>query len=349
MNRDLHVVVLMGGWSAERAVSLMSGNGVADALVERGWTHVTRLDMERDIAVKLVELKPDLVFNALHGSPGEDGTVQGMLDLLGIAYTHSGTTASAIAIDKELTKAVLVPGGVRMPKGKMVDSALLYEGDPMARPYVLKPVNEGSSVGVAIVTDESNCGHPISARAEGPWQHFDRLLAEPFIRGRELTVAVLGDEALCVTELKPKTGFYDFDAKYTDGLTTHVCPAEVPPAIAEAMMAMASRAHRLLGGKGASRSDFRWDDSQGEAGIFLLEINTQPGMTPLSLVPEQARQRGMGYGELVERIIAEALAGASGKSEALAGASGKSEALAGATDKSDAVPGAIETSQPGSR
>ena len=311
LDKDIHIVVLMGGWSAERPVSLMSGNGVADALEERGFTHVTRLDMERDVAARLAELKPDVVFNALHGTPGEDGTIQGLLELMGIPYTHSGVTTSAIAIDKELTKAVLVPGGVRMPKGKMVDSVSLYEGDPMPRPYVLKPVNEGSSVGVAIVTDEGNYGQPISAKAVGPWQDFERLLAEPFIRGRELTVAVMGDEPMCVTELKPRAGFYDFDAKYTDGLTEHICPAEVPPAIAEAMMAMAARAHRLLGCKGASRSDFRWDDEMGEAGIFLLEVNTQPGMTPLSLVPEQARQKGISYGELVERMISEALAGAS--------------------------------------
>ena len=307
LDKNLHIVVLMGGWSSERPVSLMSGNGVADALEERGFTNVSRVDMDRNVAQVLTALRPDIVFNALHGSPGEDGTVQGMLDLMQIPYTHSGTTTSAIAIDKELTKAVLVPGGVRMPKGKMVESKALYEGDPMARPYVLKPVNEGSSVGVAIVTDESNYGHPISARAEGPWMYFDRLLAEPFIRGRELTVAVLGGEPLCVTELKVKSGFYDFDSKYTDGMTEHVCPAEVPAPIAEAMMAMALKAHRLLGCKGASRSDFRWDDEQGEAGLYLLEINTQPGMTPLSLVPEQAKQKGIGYGELVERILAEAL------------------------------------------
>ncbi len=307
LDKNLHIVVLMGGWSAERPVSLMSGKDVADALEERGFTNVSRVDMDRNVAQVLTALRPDVVFNALHGSPGEDGTVQGMLDLMQIPYTHSGTTTSAIAIDKELTKAVLVPGGVRMPKGKMVDSKALYEGDPMPRPYVLKPVNEGSSVGVAIVTDESNYGHPISARAEGPWMHFERLLAEPFIRGRELTVAVLGDEALCVTELKVKAGFYDFDAKYTDGLTEHVCPAEVPGPIAEAMMAMALRAHQLLGCKGASRSDFRWDDEQGEAGLYLLEVNTQPGMTPLSLYPEQALHKGISYGELAERILAEAL------------------------------------------
>lgn len=307
MNRDLHVVVLMGGWSSEREVSLMSGKGVAGALRERGWSNVTEVDMDRNVAQVLTSLRPDVVFNALHGHPGEDGTVQGMLDLMQIPYTHSGLSTSAIAIDKELTKLLLVPAGVRMPKGTMVRSETLFEGDPIPRPYVLKPVNEGSSVGVAIVTDESNYGHPIGRETSGPWNDFDELLAEPFVAGHELTVAVLGDEALCVTELKPKVGFYDFDSKYTDGLTEHVCPAQIPDEIAQAMLDMALTAHRVLGCKGASRSDFRWDDRQGEAGIYLLETNTQPGMTPLSLVPEQARQRGISYGELVERIIAEAL------------------------------------------
>ena len=263
--------------------------------------------MGRDVAAKLAELAPDVVFNALHGTPGEDGTVQGMMDLMGLKYTHSGCTTSAIAIDKELTKAVLVPAGVRMPVGKMVDCDTLYDRDPVPRPYVLKPLNEGSSVGVAIVTEGGTMGQPIMRSAEGPWQHFSKLLAEPFIRGRELTVAVLGDEALCVTELKTLNDFYDFEAKYTDGVTEHVCPADVPADIAQAMLDMALTSHRLLGCKGASRSDFRWDDQQGEAGLYLLEVNTQPGMTPLSLVPEQARQRGISYGELVERLIAEAL------------------------------------------
>ena len=307
MAKDMHVAVLMGGWSAEREVSLMSGNGVADALEQRGWTRVTRVDMDRNIAQILTAIRPDVVFNALHGTPGEDGTVQGLLDLMQIPYTHSGLTTSAIAIDKQLTKLVLVPHGIRMPAGVMVDSESLYAADPLARPYVLKPVNEGSSVGVAIVTARGHYGSPIGRDVEGPWQQFDRLLAEPFIRGRELTVAVLGDEALCVTELKTRSGFYDYDAKYTEGMTQHVCPAEVPDAIAAAMMDMAARAHNLLGCKGASRSDFRWDDEQGEAGLYLLEVNTQPGMTRLSLVPEQARQRGISYGELVERIIADAL------------------------------------------
>ncbi len=301
------MVVLMGGWSSEREVSLMSGRGVAQALRERGWGRVTELDMDRDVAARLAELKPDIVFNALHGAPGEDGTVQGLLELMGLPYTHSGVTTSAIAIDKELTKLLLVPAGVRMPEGTMVRSETLHERDPLPRPYVLKPVNEGSSVGVAIVTAEGNYGNPIGRDVAGPWQEFDELLAEPFIAGHELTVAVLGDEALCVTELKPKVGFYDYDSKYTDGLTEHVCPAEIPDDVARAMLDMALAAHRGLGCRGASRSDFRWDDRRGLEGIYLLEVNTQPGMTPLSLVPEQARERGISYGELVERILAEAL------------------------------------------
>ena len=302
----LHVAVLMGGWSAEREVSLMSGNGIADALESLGH-RVSRVDMDRDVAVKLAELKPDIVFNALHGTPGEDGTVQGTLDLMGLKYTHSGLVTSVIAIDKQLTKQALVPHGIPMPGGRMVRSEELYERDPLPRPYVLKPVNEGSSVGVAIVTAEGNYGNPISAEARGPWQEFDELLAEPFIRGRELTTAVLGDQALGVTELKPKSGFYDYDAKYTDGLTEHVFPADIPEDVADACKRIALDAHRLLGCKGCSRSDFRWDDNQGVDGLFLLEVNTQPGMTPLSLVPEQARHLGISYAELVQRIVDEAL------------------------------------------
>jgi D-alanine-D-alanine ligase len=306
MTTPLDIAVLMGGWSAEREVSLSSGGDVAKALESLGH-RVTRIDMGRDVAERLRAAAPDVVFNALHGTPGEDGTVQGMMDLMGLKYTHSGVETSVIAIDKELTKMVLVPRGIRMPAGTMVESESLYEADPMARPYVLKPVNEGSSVGVAIVTTEGKYGDPIGREVPGPWQHFERLLAEPFIRGRELTVAVLGDEALAVTELQPKTGFYDYDAKYTEGMTQHTCPAEIPEEIAAAAMKMALSAHRLLGCKGCSRSDFRWDDEQGEAGLYLLEINTQPGMTPLSLVPEQARYRGMSYAELVQKIVEEAL------------------------------------------
>ncbi|GLV29530.1 D-alanine--D-alanine ligase [Sphingobium sp. TomTYG75] len=301
-----HIAVLMGGWSAERPVSLMSGEGVAKALESRGHK-VTRIDMDHNVAARLAEAKADVVFNALHGVPGEDGTVQGMMDLMGLTYTHSGLATSVIAIDKQLTKQALVPQGIPMPGGHIVDSVSLFEADPLPRPYVVKPVNEGSSVGVAIVTQDGNYGSPIGRDVEGPWQHFDQLLAEPYIRGRELTTAVLGDEALLVTELRPKSGFYDFDAKYTDGMTEHVCPAEIPNDIGEACKAIALRAHQLLGCKGASRSDFRWDDTQGVEGLYLLEVNTQPGMTPLSLVPEQAAKLGIDYAELVERIVEDAL------------------------------------------
>jgi D-alanine-D-alanine ligase len=234
-----------------------------------------------------------------------------MLDLMGIPYTHSGLATSVIAIDKELTKLMLVPRGIPMPGGRIVQSEELYQADPLARPYVLKPVNEGSSVGVVIITDQSNCGNPIRRDAEGPWQKFGSLLAEPFIRGLELTTAVIdsadGPRALGVTELKPKSGFYDFDAKYTDGMTDHIYPADIPENITALCCKYALDAHLVLGCKGTSRTDFRWDDEQGEAGLFVLETNTQPGMTPLSLVPEQARHCGMDYADLVEAIVAEAM------------------------------------------
>ena len=303
----LHVAVLMGGWSAEREVSLMSGKGIVEALESLGH-RVTAIDMDRDVAARLAETRPDIVFNALHGTPGEDGSVQGMLDLMGLRYTHSGMVASVIAIDKVLTKNALVPHGIAMPGGRIVRSAEVFEGDPLQRPYVLKPVNEGSSVGVAIVTDDGNYGQPIGRDVAGPWQEFEELLAEPYVRGRELTTAILGGRALGVTELKPRSGWYDYDAKYTDGLTDHVFPAQIPDHIADACKRIALEAHRLLGCKGASRSDFRWDDDRGEDGLFLLEINTQPGMTPLSLVPEQARHCGISYPELVQMIVDEALA-----------------------------------------
>ena len=206
MDKSLHVVVLMGGWSSEREVSLTSGKGVAAALRERGWSNVTELDMGRDVAARLAELKPDVVFNALHGTPGEDGTVQGMMDLMGLRYTHSGLSTSVIAIDKELTKLVLVPHGIRMPAGRVVSSESLHQEDPIARPYVVKPVNEGSSVGVAIVTDEGNTGNPIGRDVEGPWKHFGELLAEPFIKGRELTVAVMGGDPLGGDRIETESG-----------------------------------------------------------------------------------------------------------------------------------------------
>ena len=307
---ELHVAVLMGGWANERPVSLMSGEGVAKALEARGHK-VTRIDMDRQVAARIAEANPDVVFNALHGVPGEDGTVQGMLDLMGVPYTHSGLATSVIAIDKQLTKQALVPHGIPMPGGRIVKTAELFERDPLPRPYVLKPVNEGSSVGVAIVTDEGNYGNPIARDAKGPWQDFKELLAEPYIKGREMTSAVVdfedGPRALAVTELKPKSGFYDFDAKYTDGMTDHICPADIPEHIRDLCLEIAMKAHKVLGCRGTSRTDFRWDEEQGEDGLFVLETNTQPGMTPLSLVPEQAKYVGIEYGELVETVIAAAL------------------------------------------
>lgn len=301
-----HVVVLMGGWSAEREVSLTSGKAVAAACERLGY-RVTPLDMDRNVAQRLAELKPDVVFNALHGTPGEDGTVQGMLDLMGIPYTHSGLTTSAVAIDKQLTKTVLVQAGIRMPGGRVVKSESVFNADPLPRPYVLKPVNEGSSVGVAIVTDTCNYGNPISRNAKGPWQEFDELLAEPFIPGRELTVAVHNGEALAVTELQPTQGFYDYEAKYTDGLTRHIVPAPIHPDATREAMEMAVAAHNALGCRGVSRADFRYDDTAGEPGtLYLLEVNTQPGMTPLSLVPEQAAYRGISFDALVGMMIEEA-------------------------------------------
>lgn len=305
-----HILVLMGGWANEREVSLSSGKGIADALESKGH-RVTRLDMDRDVAAKIREAAPDVVFNALHGVPGEDGTVQGMLDLMGVPYTHSGLATSVVAIDKELTKQALTRHGIPMPGGRIVKSAELHEADPIARPYVLKPVNEGSSVGVAIVTEESDCGNPISRDAKGPWQQFASLLCEPFIRGKELTSAVIdtgeGPRALGVTELIVHSGFYDFENKYTDGKTTHVFPADIPADIARLCEEYAIRAHKVLGCHGTSRTDFRWDDERGEGGLFVLETNTQPGMTPLSLVPEQARGCGIEYPELCELLVEDAL------------------------------------------
>ncbi len=306
----LHVAVLMGGWANEREVSLMSGNGVVDALEMCGH-RVTPIDMGRDVAQRIAEAKPDVVFNALHGVPGEDGSVQGMLELMGIPYTHSGIATSVIAIDKQLTKQALVPHGIPMPGGRIVPVEELHERDPLPRPYVLKPVNEGSSVGVAIITEDSNVGNPIAREASGPWQEFDQLLAEPFIKGRELTTAVIdsaaGPRALGVTELIIDNGFYDFEHKYTEGRTQHVCPAQIPPEIAALCEEYALKAHEVLGCHGTSRTDFRWDEEAGEEGLFVLETNTQPGMTPLSLVPEQARHADIGYSELVELIVMEAL------------------------------------------
>jgi len=308
--KSLHVAVLMGGWSNEREVSLTGGADVADALESKGH-RVTKIDMGRDVAQQIMDASPDVVFNALHGVPGEDGRVQGMLDLMGVPYTHSGLVTSVIAIDKQLTKQALVPHGIPMPGGRMVKSEDLFERDPLPRPYVLKPSNEGSSVGVAIIMEDSNVGNPIARNAAGPWNEFEELLCEPFIKGRELTTAVIdgldGPRALGVTELIIENGFYDYEHKYTEGRTQHVFPAQVPAEISALCEEYALRSHKILGCRGTSRTDYRWDEEAGEAGLFVLETNTQPGMTPLSLVPEQARHAGIGYSELVELLVIDAL------------------------------------------
>ena len=298
----MKVAVLLGGPSAEREVSLVSGAACAAALRRLGHS-VTEIDLGPDTPQRLADAAPDIVFNALHGTPGEDGSVQGLCALLGLKITHSGVAASAIAIDKALTKRLLVPLGIPMPGGHIVESASLHAADPLPRPYVLKPVNEGSSVGVAIITHGHNAGTPIARDAPGPWQTFAHLLAEPFIPGRELTVAVLGEEALGVTELKPVAGLLRLRRQIYRWPDHAHSPADIPADVTAAALDIALRAHQALGCAGVSRSDFRWDESKGVDGLFLLEVNTQPGMTPLSLVPEQAAWRGIDFDRLVARLL----------------------------------------------
>lgn len=295
------VAVLMGGPSAEREVSLVSGRACAEALAAEGYD-VVSIDVGRDVGALLraLEPRPDVVFNALHGRFGEDGCVQGVLNLLGIPYTHSGLLASALAMDKTMAKRVFAAAGIRCPEGREIAPPALDQGDPMPRPYIVKPANEGSSVGVRIVRAGDN-RPPRSAE----WKFGSRVLVEKFIPGRELTVAVMGDRPLAVTELRPHSGFYDYEAKYTEGRTEHLVPAPVPPAVYDEAMRAARLAHDALGCRGVSRADFRFDDS-GDADprqLYLLEINTQPGMTPLSLVPEQARHVGIGFPKLVRWMV----------------------------------------------
>jgi D-alanine-D-alanine ligase len=295
------VAVLMGGASAEREVSLVSGRACAEALRAEGYD-VTTIDAGRDVAalIAALEPRPDAVFNALHGRWGEDGCIQGVLDLMGIPYTHSGLLASALAMDKPMAKRVFAASGIRCPGGKLVTRDDFARGEPMARPYVMKPYNEGSSVGVRIVREGDNLP-PLAAE----WPYGLAALVEPYIPGRELTVAVMGDRPLAVTELKSKTNFYDYEAKYTDGITEHLVPAPVPPKVYEAAMAMALAAHQVLGCRGVSRSDFRYDDTKGQGPehLYLLEVNTQPGMTPLSLAPEQAKHVGISFRQLVSWMV----------------------------------------------
>ena len=288
-----HVAVLMGGWSAEREVSLVSGRECAAALKAAGYG-VTEIDVGRDVAGVLARVKPDVCFNALHGRVGEDGCFQGLLEIMGIPYTHSGVLASALAMDKPAAKLQFASAGIRCIEGKVVSREDVLRGHPMPPPYVVKPTNEGSSVGVTIVTD----GGVPRFHNEG-WRFGEKVLVERYIPGRELTVGVMGDRALAVTEIRPRDGFYDYAAKYTEGRADHLVPAPIDKrAYAEALR-VAKLAHDTLGCRGVSRADFRYDDTGGEPGqLFLLEVNTQPGMTPLSLVPEQAKHAGIGFTEL---------------------------------------------------
>lgn len=299
-----HVAVLMGGWSAEREVSLRSGRACAEALEKQGY-RVTRIDVGRDIASVLATLKPDVALNMLHGRPGEDGTIQGILETLAIPYTHSGVLASALAIRKDLAKAVLRAVGVPVPDGKVVSRLEAARAHLLPRPYVVKPLAEGSSVGVFIVTEEHE--HPPQELYRDDWPFGDRVLVEPYIAGKELTCAVMGEEALDVIEIVPATEFYDYEAKYAPGGSKHVLPAQIPPVVYEEVRRLALAAHRALGCRGVSRSDFRYDDrAPGIEGLVCLEVNTQPGMTETSLVPELAAYRGLSFGDLVRWMVEDA-------------------------------------------
>jgi D-alanine-D-alanine ligase len=300
-----HVAVLMGGWSAERPVSLNSGRGCADAL-ERAGYRVTRIDVARDIADVLAKLKPDVAFNALHGRVGEDGTIQGVLEILRIPYTHSGVLASALAMEKDLAKTVMRAAGVPVADGVTVDRHEAARRHVLAPPYVLKPVNEGSSFGVVIVKQGRT--HPPQEVGRADWPYGDRLLAERFIDGLELTCAVMGDKALGVIEIQPVSeSFYGYDAKYAKGGSIHVLPAKIKPNIYHEVQRLSLAAHRALGCRGVSRADFRYDESKGESGeLVCLEVNTQPGMTETSLVPEIAAHAGVSFDELVSWMVEEA-------------------------------------------
>ena len=295
---DTHVAVLKGGWSPEREVSLVSGRECAKALRQAGFK-VTEIDVDRTIAGKLEAMHPDVCFNALHGPVGEDGTIQGVLNVLGIPYTHSGVRASSVAMDKPTAKDVFSRLGLRCPGGMVVSLDAFEDGHPMDPPYVIKPIDQGSSVGVHIVKEGDNY------RPTGSdWTFGDRVLVEPFIDGRELTVAVLDGEPLEVTEITSSRGFYDYEAKYAEGGSIHLLPAPIPASVREEALEMARRAHEALGCRGVSRCDFRYDDTKSDPGVlYLLEINTQPGMTPTSLVPEQAAFRGIAFPELVARMV----------------------------------------------
>ncbi len=305
MNARRHVAVLMGGWSSEREISLISGGACAAALAELGH-RVTPIDMTRDIGALVTALaadRPDAVFNALHGCYGEDGAVQGLLELLNVPYTHSGLLASALAMHKPTALRLFRQEGMDVPAGRNLSfGELAREAQPMPYPYVVKPAQDGSSVRVFIVHG------PADVPEYDPAWAAEEALVEEYIPGLELTVAVMGDRPLAVTELRPKAGFYDYTAKYTDGQTQHFCPARISPALTGRCLDHALRAHTVLGCRGVSRSDFRYDPASDR--LVTLELNTQPGMTPLSLVPEQAVSCGISFVQLVDWILGDAKCGA---------------------------------------
>jgi len=298
-----HVAVLLGGLSSERAVSLVSGRACADAL-ERLGAKVSRVDAGRDLAQVLAKLKPDVCFNALHGAWGEDGCVQGVLETLALRYTHSGVLASALAMDKAKAKAVLAAAGVTVPGGGLFNRFEAARDHVMAPPYVVKPNAEGSSVGVFMVFDGAN--RPPQEIVAASWTFGEQVMIEPYIQGKELAVGVMNGKAMTVTEILPTTGFYDYEAKYADGGSKHVVPAEIPAHVTENAMKMSELAHAALGCQGVSRSDLRYDDINDV--LVLLEVNTQPGMTPTSLVPEQAATQGVDFDQLVLWITEDAYA-----------------------------------------
>lgn len=300
-----HVAVLMGGFSSERPVSLSSGTACADALEAEGY-RVTRVDVDRDVGSVLAALRPDVAFNALHGPFGEDGTIQGVLEFLEIPYTHSGVLASALAMHKEQAKIVARAAGIPVAESKIVDRFAIIDKHPMKPPYVVKPVNEGSSFGVVIVKEDQS--HPPQIIASPEWRYGAEVMVERYIHGRELTCAVMGDVALGVTEIIPVGhSFYDYDSKYVAGGSKHECPAKVSPNIYQKIQTLALKAHQAIGCRGVSRSDFRYDDRHSEDGeLIWLEVNTQPGMTPTSLVPEIAAQAGHTFGELLSWMVEDA-------------------------------------------
>lgn len=298
-----HVAVLLGGLSSEREVSLVSGRECADAL-ERLGARVSRVDAGRDLAQVLAALKPDVCFNALHGAWGEDGCVQGVLETLGIPYTHCGVLASALAMDKAKSKAVLAAAGVTVPGGGLFNRFAAARDHVMAPPYVVKPNAEGSSVGVFLVFEGANS--PPQEIVAPSWTFGEEVMIEPYIRGKELAVGVMDGRAMTVTEIIPRTGFYDYDAKYAEGGSVHIVPAELPTHVTEKAKKLSEMAHAALGCRGVTRSDLRYDDINDI--LVLLEVNTQPGMTPTSLVPEQAATQGVDFDRLVQWITEDAYA-----------------------------------------